>query len=232
MEDELSNSTPIEEQLSTENANVALSNERPTKLNKNGKPRKQLSPEALEKLEKARQKANAIRQESYAKKLEQKVKTAKEKSAVNNPNDQEEKPLSDSTTGMGIEAPAEVKQSSTTSQEEVKQSNDREGVKPKGKGKKKTKIIIEQSSDDSDEFEPNDNVVFVKRISRKKKDSTTGIGVPNGVPVKEPEPPLEPPPVVRQPPELTPQQRILKSQYESMFGGAFMNQGNLMRRHY
>ena len=33
-------------------------------------------------------------------------------------------------------------------------------------------------------------------------------------------------------PELTPQQRVLKSQYESMFSGGFMNQGNLMRRHY
>lgn len=229
------------EQSSNENANVALSNERPTKLNKNGQPRKQLSPEALEKLEKARQKANAIRQESYAKKLEQKVKTAKEKSTVNNPSAQEENALTDKneTTNEAPSAePAEVKRSVA--------SNDREGVKEvttpqegvkessttsqeqKRKGKKKTKIIVEQSSDDSDEFEPNDNVVFVKRVSRKKKDSTTGIGVS----VKEPEPPLEPPPVVRQPPELTPQQRVLKSQYESMFGGGFMNQGNLMRRHY
>jgi hypothetical protein len=30
--------------------------------------------------------------------------------------------------------------------------------------------MVEQSSDDSDEFEPNDNVVFVKRVSRKKKE--------------------------------------------------------------
>ena len=43
--------------------------------------------------------------------------------------------------------------------------------KVKPRGKKKTKIIIEQSSDDSDEFEPNDNVVFVKRVSRKKKET-------------------------------------------------------------
>jgi hypothetical protein len=42
-------------------------------------------------------------------------------------------------------------------------------------------------------------------------------------------PPPEPPKPPR--PELTPQQRILKSQYEGMFGGAFMN-NNLMRRHY
>jgi hypothetical protein len=53
-------------------------------------------------------------------------------------------------------------------------------------------------------------------------------------PVKEPElqmelPPPEPPKPPR--PELTPQQRILKSQYEGMFSGGFMN-NNLMRRHY
>jgi hypothetical protein len=44
----------------------------------------------------------------------------------------------------------------------------------------------------------------------------------------------EPPPEIPRPPprpELTPQQRVLKSQYEGMFGGGFMN-NNLMRRHY
>ena len=46
---------------------------RPTKLNKNGKPRKVLSPEALEKLKLAREKANAIRKQNTVKKLEEKV---------------------------------------------------------------------------------------------------------------------------------------------------------------
>ena len=90
--------------------------------------------------------------------------------------------------------------------------------------------MVEQSSDDSDQFEPNDNVVFVKRISRKKKE----------VPAVEP-PPIErqpqmeePPPIQRQPVrrELTSEQRVLKSQYEGMFSGGFMNQSNLMRKHY
>jgi ribosome-binding protein aMBF1 (putative translation factor) len=58
--------TSVEDQLNTETS-------KPTKLNKNGKPRKQLSPEALERLAKAREKANAMRQQSYAKKLEEKV---------------------------------------------------------------------------------------------------------------------------------------------------------------
>ena len=63
----------VEEQLAPENV-------KPTKLNKNGKPRKQLDPEALERLAKAREKANAIRKQNTVKKLEEKV----EKMKVNN----------------------------------------------------------------------------------------------------------------------------------------------------
>ena len=56
----------LEEQLSPENA-------KPTTLNKNGKPRKTLTAEALEKLKLAREKANAIRQASCAKKHDDKT---------------------------------------------------------------------------------------------------------------------------------------------------------------
>jgi hypothetical protein len=189
--------TSVEDQLNTETS-------KPTKLNKNGKPRKQLSPEALERLAKAREKANAMRQQAYAKKLEEKVEKIKIKN---------EEVITETTNEVIDPEPAEVK--------EVVEKK----VKPKEKGKKKTKIIVEQSSDDSDEFEQNDNVVFVKRVSRKKKE----------VPIV-PEPKVEmelPPPEPPKPPrpELTPQQRLLKSQYEGMFGGGFMN-NNLMRRHY
>lgn len=164
-------------------------NAKPTKLNKNGKPRKVLSPEALEKLRLAREKANAIRKESYTKKLEEKVEKLK--------------------------APKE-----TTIKEEI-QEEVKEIVKaPKPKGKKKTKIIVEQSSDDSDEFEPNDNVVFVKRVSRKKKDIPVPV-VPEPqlqMELPPPEPPTRPPPR-----QLTPQELALKNQYNNMFSGGFIN---------
>jgi hypothetical protein len=200
-EPEIQEPTSVEEQLNTETS-------KPTKLNKNGKPRKQLSPDALERLAKAREKANAMRQQAYAKKLEEKVEKIKSKN---------DEVLTETTNEVIDPEPAEVK--------EVVEKK----VKPKEKGKKKTKIIVEQSSEDSDEFEPNDNVVFVKRVSRRGKRPEPAVE-----PVKEPEPqmelpPAEPPKPPR--PELTPQQRILKSQYEGMFGGAFMN-NNLMRRHY
>jgi len=196
----------LEEHLSSEKA-------KPTKLNKNGQPRKQLSPEALERLAKAREKANAMRREGQLKKLEEKVEKRREALI-------EEKIIK-----KELKEEPQEKELKEEPQEEVEIIKEKK-VKPRGK--KKTKIIVEQSSDDSDEFEPNDNVVFVKRVSRKKKE-------PPPEPVKEPElhmelPPPEPPKPPR--PELTPQQRILKSQYENMFSGGFMNQGNLMRRHY
>ena len=203
-EPEIEQPTSVEEQLAPETA-------KPTKLNKNGKPRKQLSPEALERLAKAREKANAMRQQAYTKKLEEKVQKLKIKNDEVLKEEPKEKEL----------------------KEEPKEEEPKEVPKSKPRGKKKTKIIVEQSSEDSDEFEPNDNVVFVKRVSRKKRE-------PPPEPVKEP--PIErqqgmelPPPEPPKPPprpQLTPEQRLLKSQYENMFNGGFMNQGNLMRRHY
>jgi hypothetical protein len=196
---------PLEEQLNTETA-------KPTKLNKNGKPRKPLTPEALERLAKAREKANAIRKQQQVKKLEEKV----------------EKLNTETEPVLGKKELKEKELKEEPQEKELKEEHEEVAKKPRGK--KKTKIVVEQSSDDSDQFEPNDNVVFVKRISRKKKE----------VPAVEP-PPIErqpqmeePPPIQRQPVrrELTSEQRVLKSQYEGMFSGGFMNQSNLMRKHY
>ena len=54
-------------------AQPTLENDKPITLNKNGKPRKTLTTEALEKLKLAREKANAIRQASCAKKHDDKT---------------------------------------------------------------------------------------------------------------------------------------------------------------
>jgi hypothetical protein len=203
-ESDIQEPTSVEEQLNTETS-------KPTKLNKNGKPRKQLSPEALERLAKAREKANAMRREGQLKKLEKKVEQRREALIEENIIKKELK-----------EEPKEKELKEEHEEVEIV----KEKPKSKPKGKKKTKIIVEQSSEDSDEFEPNDNVVFVKRVSRKKKEVPI---VPEPKVEMELPPPQMPPP---KPPELTPQQRILKSQYDGMFSGGFMNQNNLMRRHY
>lgn len=193
-EEEIPVETSVEDQLAPENA-------KPTKLNKNGKPRKVLSPEALEKLKLAREKANAIRKESYTKKLEDKVEKLKQK-PVSTPSNEEE-------TNDDDKAKTEVASSGRT---------------PRPKGKKKTKIIIEQSSDDSDEFEDNQNVIFVKRASRKKKEVPVVPVVPEPelqMELPPPEPPTRPPPR-----QLTPQELALKNQYNNMFSGGFMNKRN------
>jgi len=65
------------------------------------------------------------------------------------------------------------------------------GAAPRIKSKKpiKTKIVIEQSSDDEDEFHPHEHVIFVKRKS--KNDSKAKV-VPVQIPAATPAPPTSP----------------------------------------
>ena len=187
----------VEEQLAPENV-------KPTKLNKNGKPRKQLDPEALERLAKAREKANAIRKQNTVKKLEEKV----EKMKVNNQD----------IAGNEMETPQDIQDIGGNEIEEPEVKVE----KIRTKSKKKPQIIVEQSSDDEDEFEPNDKVIFVKRVTRKKKE-------------KEPEPVPIPPPIMRQeppPPDIPKPKPVnpLQRQYDTMFSGQFLNQQRMSRR--
>ena len=68
MSDNESTQEPIEPTEPVAPTKAAPENDKPITLNKNGKPRKTLTAEALEKLKLAREKANAIRQASCAKK--------------------------------------------------------------------------------------------------------------------------------------------------------------------
>ena len=188
--------------------------ERPSKLtmNKNGKPRKQLDPEALELLAKAREKANAIRKVANKKKLEDKLAKLNMETqdiAGNQVEPPECPPDPQDIAGNQMDYIKEKLITNEEPEEEVK-------VVKKKVSKKKPVVIVEQSSDDEDEFEPNEKVLFVKRVSRKKKE-------------KEPEPP--PPPVVRQEAELPPPDipkpkpiNPLQRQYDAMFNGSFLNQ--------
>ena len=183
-------------------------------LNKNGKPRKQLDPEALEKLAKARAKANAIRKQDTVKKLEEKVQKIKvsQDLAGNQIDPPECAPDPQDIAGNQMDT---IKERLIADEEpEVKVE------KIRTKSKKKPQIIVEQSSDDEDEFEPNDKVIFVKRVTRKKKE-----------PVVEP----QPPPVIRQeplPPDIPKPKPVnpLQRQYDTMFSGQFLNQQRMSRR--
>ena len=203
----------VEEQLKPEYS-------KPTTLNKNGLPRKPMSQAQLDRLAKAREKAAAMRKQITVKKLENKLdEINKETEPILGIKPKKEKEVEVVAPSVEVVAPS-VEQEEN---EEIVKEKPKEKPKPKSKGKK-TKIIVEQSSDDSDEFEPNDNVVFVKRVSRKKKEVIPQEKLEEEIPQQPPPPPPRP--------ELTPQQRVLKSQYESMFSGGFLNQGNMMRKHY
>ena len=62
-------------------------------------------------------------------------------------------------------------------------------IKPKSRKPIKTKIVIEQSSDDEDEFLPHEHVIFVKRKS--KNDSKAKV-VPVTIPAATPAPNVSP----------------------------------------
>jgi hypothetical protein len=154
--------------------------------NKDGTPRKQLDPDALNKLAEAR-------------KLASKYHTNKKA-----PQPPAEPPPPD--------PPPPIPESDEEEEEaEVKV------VKKATKGKKKKQpvIIVEQSESDEEEFQDKDNVIFVKRATRKPKPAPT--------PAPSPAPPPQPQPVAPQPPKLTREQMQAKVAYDAMFSGQFLS---------
>ena len=221
-----------------------------SKLTKKGKPRKELSQDALDKLAQARAKANAIRKEGAIRKMEAKVEAHRGKAGTEIPYEDnmkfgsvsdpdkgvvgEELPYDDEPEGVFDkvkeklinpkgESPLKPYQEGGAGEELLCEEEPEVKIVKKKSSKKKPVVIIEQSSSDDEEFEDKKNVIFVKRASRKKKDSTTGIGVPVA-----PEPqlassaPPEPPPQPPRPPPLSRQQAIFNQTYDSMFNGGFL----------
>lgn len=100
-------------------------------------------------------------------------------------------------------------------------------VVPVKKPRKKaaTKIIVEQDSDDSDYFEDKPNIIFVKRIAKKKETPVVPV-VPAPVnvpaPVVAPYIPRSEPTVPPKPPPMTAQQRLLVERYNNMARGNFL----------
>jgi hypothetical protein len=201
------------------------------------KPRKPLSQESLDKLAKARQKANAIRAEATKKKLEgklEKINTQvsevlppKEEPPPDpppptpDPMDKGDAPLNPIPKEEPKEEPkGVVGDEDTYEEEEVKIVKKATNTKKKGK---KPVVIVEQESDESD-FDDNDRVIFVKRRTQKpkKKDEDEQL-----LPTARTEPPQSlPPPVRRQQPTIpqkTPQELIREQQYNQMFNGGFLN---------
>jgi hypothetical protein len=158
---------------------------------------KELAEAALEeKLENERQTQEAVKKSlSVAKKeptfhptppkeIENKIIKAE---LVDNPVTQEYVP--EYSPRVDVQPPMLVRQPAYTRNDEFDEFDEEPAPTPinKVKSKKplKTKIVIEQSSDDEDEFHPHEHVIFVKRKS--KNDSKAKI-----VPAATPPPPTSP----------------------------------------
>ena len=155
---------------------------------------KELAEAALEeKLENERQVKEAVKKSlSVAKKepsfnptpvkeIENKIIKAE---LVDNPVTQEYVP--EYSPRVDVQPPMLVKQPAYNHNDEFDEEPELTPIK-KVKSKKpiKTKIVIEQSSDDDDEFHPHEHVIFVKRKS--KNDSKAKV-----VPAATPAPPTSP----------------------------------------
>ena len=189
------------------------------------KPRKPMTQETRDKLAQARIKANEIRKQNQANRLDKKLErinneieeTEKAKEKTN----EEPLPLPDPEPDPDPDPPSPRPSSPI--------QDPKPEITTKTKKKKNTKIIVEQSSDDSDEFEPNDKVIFVKRVSRQKKNTNftpaADCSPVNNVNVNETT--YQPPSKMYQPPSsVAPPPRPVKSHqekmYDNMFSGGFL----------
>ena len=195
------------------------------------KPKKPMTEEQLERLALARQKANEMRKINQAKRLQNKMDNLKynpdgtlkeqleEKQVKENV---EEEPLKENVEEEPLKEPEEKPQMTITQETDNEVQEEQVIIKKKAKPKKKKQVVIvEQSDDDSDEFESNENVLFVKRVSKNKKQLP-------------PEPPPQPqeyiPPPVRREPLPVPRKTKHELMYNDMFSGAFLN--NPMNRRF
>ena len=201
-----------------------MEEEKKTRLTTKGKVRKELTPDALDKLAKAREKANAIRKEGAIRKMEAKVEAHRGKATDIAGNELDKEETEKDIGGNDVPVPDDepegvfdkVKEKLISDFNEEQEEAEVKVVKKKS-SKKKPVVIIEQSSSDDEEFEDKKNVIFVKRASRKKKE-----------PVVVPEPqlassaPPEPPPQPPRPPPLSREQARFNQTYDSMFNGGFL----------
>jgi hypothetical protein len=175
--------------------------------NKDGTPRKPLSQESLDKLAKARQLTKKYHDPNKNKKNEKKIE----------PTPPAEQPPPSPPEPVAEPQLPEPEPEALDKVDEEEQQEQEVKVIKKATGKKKNKkpvIIVEQDESDDDEFEDKENVIFVKRAGRVKREKE----------VKQPEPQL-PPSTIPQPPQrpqMTAEQIRLAKQYEAMFTGQFM----------
>ena len=186
-------------------------------MEKEKKVKKQLSEEQLQRLAEARVKANEMRKVNQAKRLQTKMDNLKY-NGDGTPKEQIEEKQFKENEVIAEEPLKEPEPQTHETQEETPLEEEQVIIKKKAPKKKKQVVIVEQSDDDSDEFESNQNVLFVKRVSKNKKKE---------LPPPEPEEPKpQPPPLQQAPrrePPIAPRRTQHDALYNEMFSGAFLN---------
>ena len=202
----------------SESENQPLGKVEPKSANAVKKEKKVLTPERLEQLARARKKALEIRQAGAVVKEEQKqladaalqekleaerrLNEAVKKSLI--PNEINNDKLYPVPVYRNNIVPNISRQERYEEEEEEEEEDGGRPIReyreasarrqPREKTKKpiRTKVVIEQSSDDEDEFHTNEHVIFVKRKSKndsiKKVPATTP--VPPNTPEEEQRPPV------------------------------------------
>jgi hypothetical protein len=168
------------------------------------KEKKVMTPERLEQLARARKKALEIRQAGAVIKMENKIASITDPGFTPTPPNEIENKIvkaalvdnpvneiyvPEYSPRVDVQPPILTKQPAKNI-EEYSDSDDYAKAPPqppiiKKKKGMKTKIVIEQSSDDEDEFHPHEHVIFVKRKS--KNDSKAKV-----IPAETPAPPTSP----------------------------------------
>jgi len=190
------------------------------------KEKKVITPERLEQLARARKKALEIRQAGAVIKMEAKIASITDPGFTPTPeceieNKIQRAPLVDNPVnevyvpessprvevkppvlnGNLLKQPYVVYADETETDEDEAKAPPRPPIIKNRKKPIKTKIVIEQSSDDEDEFHPHEHVIFVKRKS--KNDSKAKV-----VPAATPPPPTSPVRGNRNDVPLHPQQEL------------------------
>ena len=152
--------------------------------------RKTLTPEQLEKLAIAREKAMKVKAEMMEKRRALTSEQQKEAKIE----DLENKIEKVKKTRPKKAAPPEPVLEDIPEDEDDEPEPEPVKPKPKSKPKKKPIVVVEESDSDSDDAS---NVVYIKRRSRKQKEVPKPVEPPPP-PKPEPEPVRAPPPVQRQ----------------------------------
>jgi hypothetical protein len=196
-------------------------------------PKDETAEQREARLIKARKKASNVREEKmiekYKSKVLEKVKTEKEENGNENENEDEDNESENENENENVKPMKEIIPKKITEKEITpKEPKESKSKKKEMKMKMKSKVIIEQSSDDDDVFEDKSNVIFVKRVRPKPKEPQL-VQQPNQQPQSvqqqqqlQQSQQQRPPPPPPQRPALTPEKRLHMQQYINMTQGHFL----------